>query len=78
MINRMMGAISCQAGLSTNIKPPNIFHNKVTGQCLDQYLNFHITRDSNIPDILIHDFPANANGSGARSTAAIFDAKIGR
>ena len=64
-----------RAGLATTTEPANIFHGKVPAAPLAAYLRLHSRKDAIIPDILAHDFPADANGSGARCMEAIFDIK---
>jgi len=72
----MIGAVFHHTGLSTNIEKSNIFDDKISGEGLEQYLNHHSTRDEIISNLLIHDFPANANGSGSRNMAVIVDVKM--
>ena len=71
----MMNAIFRQAGFSTTIEPPNLFHGKVPGDCIKAYLRLCRKQDKMRPDIIIHNHPKDANSTGAREMNAIFDVK---
>ena len=70
-----MGAIFHQAGFAINLEAPCIFHGKVPSPDINAYTVMHTTRDSIIPDLLMHNFPSDLNGNGAWSMEAIFDIK---
>ena len=74
-IQTMINAIFRQAGFSTSIQPPNIFHGKVPNLCLKKYLKLQRKKDFIIPDILVHDHPKDGNAAGSRHMEAIFDVK---
>ena len=74
-IQYMYNAIFKQARYATSVQPPNIFHGKVPGECIDKYLTLYHKKDCIIPDILVHDHPKDTNAAGARHMEAIFDVK---
>ena len=74
-IHTTFRAMLRRSGFATTTEPANIFHGKVPGSLLAAYLRLHSRKDAIIPYILAHDFPADANGSGARCMEAIFDIK---
>jgi len=74
-LKMMMNAIFRQAGFATTMKPPNLFHGKVPGDCIKAYLRLCRKKDKIRPDIIIHNHPKDANSAGTRKMNAIFDVK---
>lgn len=74
-LKMMTNVIFCQAGFSTIVESPNIFHSKVPSHCIQKYINIHQLKDSIIPGILIHNHPNDTNSAGIQNMTATFDKK---
>ena len=54
----------------------HLLHGKVLGESIQKY-NTLLTKDAIIPDVVVHNFPLDANGVGAIKGES-FDAKTSR
>ena len=67
-----------KAGFYTTKEARNIFHGIVPWPFLRRYCDSQVSKDAIIPDILIHNYPSDANGHGNAVIAAITDVKTVR
>ncbi len=67
-----------KAGFATTMVARNIFHGSVEWEYLKKYVDAQTSKDAIIPDILVHNYPADINGNGNAVGPAIFDIKTVR
>ena len=74
----MLNGLFHKAGFATTVEAQNLFNTSVEWRYLEPYLAQFDRKDAIIPDILIHNYPADANANGHHVTPAIFDIKTVR
>ena len=68
----LWNGIAQKLGFETTLEACNLFHGIVDSEFHRPYIDAHVSKDAIIPDILIHNYPSDANGNGGAAVPAIF------
>ena len=67
-----------KAGLATAVEVKNMFHGLVPEEAMRRYVTDFERKDAVIPDIMIHNFPPDANAVGNAAVPCIIEIKTKR